>query len=172
MAEEQKSAPAPGGMPRREGGSGGHGGHGPGGGHGGPRREGGPGRGGPGGPGGRPRGKRQYFRKKKVCKFCVEKMDFIDYKRADILSQFVQERGKILPRRMTGVCSRHQRWLGVAIKRARNIALLPFAGSAAGTQAPRVVVPGAAAGHAAPVAPAAVAPAVVAPVTSAETPKA
>ena len=74
-----------------------------------------------------------------MCKFCVEKMDFIDYKRADILSQFVQERGKILPRRMTGVCSRHQRWLGVAIKRARNIALLPFAGSAAGTQAPRAV---------------------------------
>jgi small subunit ribosomal protein S18 len=66
-------------------------------------------------------------------------MDFIDYKRADILSQFVQERGKILPRRMTGVCSRHQRWLGVAIKRARNIALMPFAGSAAGTQAPRPV---------------------------------
>src|SRR3989454_5024202 len=148
MAEEQKQAPAPGGTPRREGGSGGHGGHGPGGGHGGPRRESGPGGGGPGGPGGRPRGKRQYFRKKKVCKFCVEKMDFIDYKRADILSQFVQERGKILPRRMTGVCARHQRWLGVAIKRARNIALLPFSGSAAGTQAPRAVVPGAA--HAAP----------------------
>jgi small subunit ribosomal protein S18 len=114
----------------------------------GPRREGGPGGarregGGPGGPGGGPggprRGKRQYFRKKKVCKFCTEKMDMIDYKRADILSQFVQERGKILPRRMTGVCARHQRWLGVAIKRARNIALLPFAGSAAGTQAPRVV---------------------------------
>jgi small subunit ribosomal protein S18 len=58
---------------------------------------------------------------------------------ADILSQFVQERGKILPRRMTGVCSRHQRWLGVAIKRARNIALLPFAGSASGTLAPRAV---------------------------------
>jgi small subunit ribosomal protein S18 len=130
MAEEQKQAQAPSGAPRREGGSGGHGG---------PRREGGPGGGGPGGPGGRPRGKRQYFRKKKVCKFCVEKMDFIDYKRADILSQFVQERGKILPRRLTGVCSRHQRWLGVAIKRARNIALLPFAGSAAGTQAPRAV---------------------------------
>jgi small subunit ribosomal protein S18 len=67
-------------------------------------------------------------------------MDFIDYKRADILSQFVQERGKILPRRMTGVCARHQRWLGVAIKRARNIALLPFAGSAAGVQAPRAIV--------------------------------
>jgi small subunit ribosomal protein S18 len=122
-----------GGGGRREGGPGG----GPGGGGGG-RREGGPG--GPGGgPGGPRRGKRQYFRKKKVCKFCVEKMDMIDYKRADILSQFVQERGKILPRRMTGVCSRHQRWLGVAIKRARNIALLPFAGSAAGTQAPRAV---------------------------------
>jgi small subunit ribosomal protein S18 len=130
MAEEQKQTQAPSGAPRREGGSGGHGG---------PRREGGPGGGGPGGPGGRPRGKRQYFRKKKVCKFCVEKMDFIDYKRADILSQFVQERGKILPRRMTGVCSRHQRWLGVAIKRARNIALMPFAGSAAGTQAPRPI---------------------------------
>ena len=134
------SAPA---APReaREGGHGGGGGGRREGGPGGGRREGGPG--GPGGPGGGPggprRGKRQYFRKKKVCKFCVEKMDFIDYKRADILSQFVQERGKILPRRMTGVCSRHQRWLGEAIKRARNIALLPFAGSAAGTQAPRAV---------------------------------
>src|SRR5436190_22783760 len=169
MAEEQKQAPAPGGAPRREGGSGGHGGHGAGGGHGGPRRESGPGGGGPGGPGGRPRGKRQYFRKKKVCKFCVEKMDFIDYKRADILSQFVQERGKILPRRMTGVCARHQRWLGVAIKRARNIALLPFAGSAAGTQAPRVVVPGAA--HAAP-AHGTLTPAPVTPVPAAEGPKA
>jgi small subunit ribosomal protein S18 len=168
MAEEQKQASAPGGAPRREGGhGGGHGG--PGGGHGGPRREGGPGGGGPGGPGGRPRGKRQYFRKKKVCKFCVEKMDFIDYKRADILSQFVQERGKILPRRMTGVCARHQRWLGVAIKRARNIALLPFAGSAAGTQAPRVVVPGAA--HAAP-AHGTLTPAPVTPVPAAEAPKA
>src|SRR5437867_4645652 len=167
MAEEQKQAPAPGGAPRREGGHGG--------GHGGPRREGGPGGGGPGGPGGpggRPRGKRQYFRKKKVCKFCVERMDFIDYKRADILSQFVQERGKILPRRMTGVCARHQRWLGVAIKRARNIALMPFAGSAAGTQAPRVVVPGAAAGHAGSTAPVAVAPAAVAPAAGAEAPKA
>jgi len=168
MAEEAKQAQSHSGPPRREGGSGGHGG--PGGGHGGPRREGGPG-GGPGGPGGRPRGKRQYFRKKKVCKFCVEKMDFIDYKRADILSQFVQERGKILPRRMTGVCSRHQRWLGVAIKRARNIALLPFAGSAAGTQAPRPVAPQAA--HAAPATPAA--PAVTpaaAPAAAPEAPKA
>jgi small subunit ribosomal protein S18 len=176
MSEDPKQAQSHSGPPRREGGSGGHGG--PGGGHGGPRREGGPGGGpgGPGGPGGRPRGKRQYFRKKKVCKFCVEKMDFIDYKRADILSQFVQERGKILPRRMTGVCSRHQRWLGVAIKRARNIALLPFAGSAAGTQAPRQVVPqvhGAQPAHppaAAPAAPHAAPPAAHAP--AAEAPKA
>src|SRR5256885_13852115 len=154
MAEEQKQGQeSPAAAPRAEGApsgapSGGHGGghssHGGQGGHsgpprreggreGGPRREGGPG----GGPGGPRRGKRQYFRKKKVCKFCVEKMDLIDYKRADILSQFVQERGKILPRRMTGVCARHQRWLGVAIKRARNIALLPFAGSAAGSTAPQ-----------------------------------
>jgi ribosomal protein S18 len=99
-------------------------------------------------------------------------MDFVDYKRADILSQFVQERGKILPRRMTGVCSRHQRWLGVAIKRARNIALLPFAGSAAGTQAPRQVVPQAT--HGAPTThPATPAAAPVAvPVVAPEAPKA
>ena len=139
MAEEQRQAQASAAPPSREseGRPGGRREGGPGGG----RREGGPGGGnaGPGGPGGPRRGKRQYFRKKKVCKFCVERMDFIDYKRADILAQFVQERGKILPRRMTGVCSRHQRWLGVAIKRARNIALLPFAGSAAGVQAPRAV---------------------------------
>ena len=141
MTAAAPSTPAPRETREGGGGQGGGGGRREGGhsGGGGGRREGGPG--GPGGPGGRPRGKRQYFRKKKVCKFCVEKMDFIDYKRADILAQFVQERGKILPRRMTGVCARHQRWLGVAIKRARNIALLPFAGSAAGTQAPRVVVP-------------------------------
>jgi small subunit ribosomal protein S18 len=111
-----------GGPPRREGGHSGGGS--------GPRREGGPG--GPGGPGGGPGGprrggKRQYFRKKKVCRFCVEHVDFIDYKRVEMLQPFVQERGKILPRRMTGTCSRHQRWLGEAIKRARNIALLPFA---------------------------------------------
>jgi small subunit ribosomal protein S18 len=110
-----------GGGPRREGYSGGGGG--------GQRREGGgpggPGGGGPGGP--RRGGKRQYFRKKKVCRFCVERVDFIDYKKVEMLQPFVQERGKILPRRMTGTCSRHQRWLGEAIKRARNIALLPFA---------------------------------------------
>ncbi len=95
----------------------------------GPGGPGGPG----GGPGGRPgagphkRGKRNYVRKKKVCRFCVDRVDYIDYKKADILAPFIQERGKILPRRMTGTCARHQRWLTVAIKRAQNIALLPFA---------------------------------------------
>ena len=84
---------------------------------------------GPGGarPGGPRRGKRNFVRKKKVCRFCVEKIDLIDYKKPEILQPFVQERGKILPRRMTGTCARHQRWLTVAIKRAQNIALLPFA---------------------------------------------
>jgi small subunit ribosomal protein S18 len=80
---------------------------------------------GPGGPA--KRGKRSFVRKKKVCRFCVDKVDFIDYKKAEILAPFLQERGKILPRRMTGTCARHQRWLTVAIKRAQNIALLPFA---------------------------------------------
>ncbi len=80
----------------------------------------------PGG-GGPRKGKRQFFRKKKVCRFCVERVDFIDYKKVEMLQPFIQERGKILPRRMTGTCSRHQRWLGEAIKHARNIALLPFA---------------------------------------------
>jgi small subunit ribosomal protein S18 len=93
----------------------------------GPRLQGGAREGGRPGGGGPRRGKRQFFRKKKVCRFCVEKIDFIDYKRVEMLQPFLQERGKVLPRRMTGTCSRHQRWLGVAIKRARNIALLPFA---------------------------------------------
>lgn len=94
---------------------------------GGPPREGRSGPPGASGPPGGRRGKRQYFRKKKVCRFCVERVDFIDYKKVEMLQPFVQERGKILPRRMTGTCSKHQRWLGVAVKRARNIALLPFA---------------------------------------------
>jgi small subunit ribosomal protein S18 len=125
-APETPAAPA-----RSEGhghGGGGGGGRRPEGGHSGPRREGGGPGGTGGGPGGPRRGgKRQYFRKKKVCRFCVDHVDFIDYKKVDMLQPFVQERGKILPRRMTGTCSRHQRWLGEAIKRARNIALLPFA---------------------------------------------
>jgi len=80
-------------------------------------------------PSGPPRegGKRQYFRRKKVCKFCVEKIDHIDYKDVRMLSQFVPERGKILPLRISGVCAPHQKRLMRAIKRARNIAFLPFA---------------------------------------------
>jgi small subunit ribosomal protein S18 len=84
------------------------------------------------GPGGRPGGRgdtgpRKFFRRKKVCKFCVEKIDSINYKDVRLLQQFVAERGKIVPRRLTGVCTPHQRRLTAAIKQARNIALLPFA---------------------------------------------
>jgi small subunit ribosomal protein S18 len=79
------------------------------------------------GPGGARDGGRKFFRRKKVCKFCVEKIDDINYKDFRLLQQFVAERGKIVPRRLTGVCTPHQRRLTTAIKRARNIALLPFA---------------------------------------------
>ena len=79
-------------------------------------------RGGPGREGGR-----KYFRRKKVCKFCVEKIDTVNYKDVRLLAQFVAESGKIVPRRLTGVCTPHQRRLSSAIKQARNIALLPFA---------------------------------------------
>jgi len=80
-----------------------------------------------GGPGGPREGGRKFFRRKKVCKFCVEKIDSINYKDVRLLSQFVAEAGKIVPRRLTGVCTPHQRRLADAIKQARNIALLPFA---------------------------------------------
>ena len=62
----------------------------------------------------------------KVCSFCVDKVDHIDYKDVAKLRRFVTERGKILPRRISGNCAKHQRQVTVAIKRARNIALLPF----------------------------------------------
>ena len=77
----------------------------------------------------RPAGQKQYYRRKKVCKFCVERIDSINYKDVKLLSQFVPERAKIMPRRISGVCSPHQRRLNDAIKKARNIALLPFATS-------------------------------------------
>src|SRR5207248_9458322 len=94
-------------------------------------------RGRPGSAGQRPTGgdkavatqKKQYFRRKKVCRFCVEKIDDINYKDVRLLSSFVAERGKIVPRRISGVCAPHQRRLNDAIKKARNIALLPFAAS-------------------------------------------
>lgn len=72
-------------------------------------------------------GRRQFFRRRKVCKFCEQKVGVVDYKDVKLIGEFVSERGKILPRRLTGTCARHQRLLTVAIKRARNIALLPFA---------------------------------------------
>ena len=71
--------------------------------------------------------RRQYFRRRKVCRFCVEKIDDIDYKDAKLLSAFISERGRIIPRRISGVCLVHQHRLTASIKRARNIALLPFA---------------------------------------------
>ena len=64
--------------------------------------------------------------RRKVCSFCVDKIDTIDYKDEARLRRFVSERAKILPRRVTGTCARHQRELTVAIKRARQIALMPF----------------------------------------------
>ncbi len=69
-------------------------------------------------------GKRQ-FAKRKVCRFCVDGTD-IDYKDTKLLNHFVTERGKIVPRRITGTCAKHQRQLGLAIKRARYVALIPF----------------------------------------------
>ncbi|HVS31980.1 MAG TPA: 30S ribosomal protein S18 [Thermoanaerobaculia bacterium] len=81
-----------------------------------------------GGPGGQQGGKKKFFyRRKRVCKFCVEKLEYIDYKDVKMLQQFIPERGKILPRRISGTCALHQRKLQSAIKRARTVALLPFA---------------------------------------------
>jgi len=123
MSEEtQVKAPETGAAPANAGP--GSGPSGPGGGPGGP---GGPG-GRPGGrPGGGPGGRGKFFRRKKVCKFCTEKIDAIPYRDVRLLQGFVAERGKIVPRRLTGVCTTHQRRLTRAIKQARNIALLPFA---------------------------------------------
>lgn len=70
--------------------------------------------------------KKFMFRRKKICKFCADKIDYVDYKDTRLLHGFIPERGKILPRRISGTCAKHQRLLTRAIKRARNIALLPF----------------------------------------------
>ena len=71
-------------------------------------------------------GKRFFYRRRKVCKFCAEKIDYIDWKDHQLLASFIPERAKILPRRISGTCAPHQRKLKTAIQRARNIALLPF----------------------------------------------
>ena len=77
-----------------------------------------------GGGGGGGRGR---FRRRKVCRFCLDKVDLIDYKDVKLLQSYVPERSKIMPRRISGACAPHQRMLAEAIKRARNIALLPYA---------------------------------------------
>jgi small subunit ribosomal protein S18 len=78
--------------------------------------------------GGSDRPKKKFFyRRKRVCKFCVEKIEYVDFKDTKLLQQFIPERGKILPRRISGTCSLHQRKLQIAIKRARTMALIPFA---------------------------------------------
>lgn len=74
---------------------------------------------------GRRRGRRFLFQRRKYCKFCEAKVELIDYKDMRTLQNYIPERGKILPRRVSGTCARHQRQLSVAIKRARQIALLP-----------------------------------------------
>jgi len=71
-------------------------------------------------------GRRGFFRRRRVCKFCVEKIDYINYKDVRLLAPFIPERGKIQPRRISGTCATHQRALQTAIKRARQLALVPY----------------------------------------------
>ena len=73
-------------------------------------------------------GKNRFYQRRKICRFCVDKDLNIDYKTPKALRQFITERGKIIPRRITGTCAKHQRQLTVAIKQSRQIALLPFVG--------------------------------------------
>ena len=77
------------------------------------------------GKGDRPRGG-GFFRRRRVCKFCADKIDYINYKDVRLLSPFIPERGKIQPRRISGTCAKHQRALQTAISRARQLALIPF----------------------------------------------
>ena len=71
--------------------------------------------------------KRRSFRRQKVCKYCVDKIDAVDFKDIKRLRNFITDRGKIIPRRISGNCALHQRQLATAIRRARSIAMLPFA---------------------------------------------
>ena len=90
-------------------------------------RSGGRGRGGDKKGGDKEKGQRRtLFRRRKVCKFCADKIDDINYKDVKLIGPFVPERGKILPRRISGTCAMHQRKLQTAIKRARQIALIPY----------------------------------------------
>ena len=75
-----------------------------------------------------PRARRKggFIRRRRVCRFCAEKIDYIDYKDVRLLGAFVPERGKIIPRRISGTCATHQRMLATAVKRARNAAFLPY----------------------------------------------
>ena len=84
------------------------------------------GRGGRGRSGDRSGPRRTLFRRRKACKFCTDKIDYISYKDVRLLGSFVPERGKIQPRRLSGTCAMHQRKLQTAIKRARLLALLPY----------------------------------------------
>ena len=70
--------------------------------------------------------KKTFFRRRKVCRFTVEKIEYIDYKDVNLLRQFVPERAKVLPRRISGNSARHQRMLATAIQRARHLALIPY----------------------------------------------
>ena len=75
----------------------------------------------------RPPGKKKFFfRRRKVCRMCAEKMNTVDYKDVRFLQQYIVERAKILPRRISGTCAKHQRPIQHAIKRARHLALLPY----------------------------------------------
>ncbi len=73
-------------------------------------------------------GKSRFYQRRKICRFCVDNGFEINYKNPKSLKQFITERGKIIPRRITGTCAKHQRQLTLAIKRSRQIALLPFVG--------------------------------------------
>jgi len=75
------------------------------------------------------RKRKRFFHRRKVCRFCADSSMVIDYKEPRTLRYFISERGKIIPRRITGTCAKHQRSLTVAIKRARTIALLPYIGT-------------------------------------------
>jgi len=76
----------------------------------------------------RQQGGRRFYSRPRVCQFCTDPSSRIDYKQVDMLQRFVTEEGKIRPRRQTGTCAKHQRQLAKAVKRARHVALLPFAG--------------------------------------------